>query len=149
MTEEVTILIEEQIEEVTILVEEVAGPPGKDATNDSLSETITSGENLSGHRAIYKLSSEAFYADKNIPSTLKTILGITSGSAMSGAGVIVVTQGEMTESSWTWSFPGLVFLGNDGILTQDLPETGSRVIIGSANSATTLYVKIREPIMLI
>lgn len=125
------------------------GLKGEPGVNTALIENVTAGENVSGHRVVYKLSDEVFYADKDTPLTLKTILGVTSGAVVAGDVATVVTAGLITEPSWSWNFPALIFLGETGQLTQTPPVSGNRVIVGSASSETTMQVRIRESIILI
>lgn len=87
------------------------------------------------------------YADATDLSHISRAIGITTGAVMAGAAVKVVMLGEMNEVSWTWTVPGLIFLGTNGLLTQTVPVFPSadfQAGLGYAVSPTRMYVD-RQP----
>lgn len=108
------------------------------------------GEALSGHRAIVlDASGEAFYADQTVPNHIGRMAGITIGAAALGAGVTIMNNGLLTEPSWSWTPFAPIFLGTAGGLTQVPPTTGFLQMIGGALSATSMYVNLRQPLVII
>lgn len=85
------------------------------------------------------------YADKDIPEHAGLVFGVTKGASSTGEMAHVQIHGMMTEPSWNWT-PGPVFLGNNGMLTQDLPTTGFTLQVGSATSPQTLFINIQTPV---
>lgn len=123
------------------------GPPGVGGeTSLSVISQCAAGETLSGHRAVYKKNGSIYYADKDIEESVSGLLGISAGAALIGGAVNLVFAGELTEPSWSWNFPAPIFVGNNGILTQDAPTSGWLVIIAKSISPTTVWVKPEEPI---
>lgn len=108
--------------------------------------TVTAAEALGGHRVV---TMSGNYASKDNADDKFNILGITQGAVISGATATVTTYGTITESSWNWTHGLPVFLSTNGQLTQTPPATGFRLIIGRAKNATTLFVDISEPIVII
>lgn len=115
--------------------------PGEDIT------TVVAGQTLGGHRAIYVIGNQAFYADYQSPFAVLT-LGIITHAATEGEEVAVLTDGEITEPSWNWTPESVIYLGNNGMLTQVPPTTGALVELGIAVSAQRLFVRIQETIFL-
>lgn len=124
-----------------------AGPPGGGPA-DHLEITGIAAQALSGHRAVYRRADGLIdYADAATLSHGSVAIGVTSGAAASGSAVTVTMLGEMTEGSWTWTAPGLIFLGANGALTQVVPSApGSEflAVLGYAGSPTRMYVN-RQP----
>lgn len=109
-------------------------------------ETITASENLGGHRVI---TIEGYYASKDTDTDKFKVLGLTTGAVSTGASATVQTFGSITENTWNWTVGEPVFLSTNGLLTQTIPTTGYRLIIGIPITTTTLFVDISEPIILI
>lgn len=109
-------------------------------------ETVEASENLGGHRVV---TVEGYYASKDTDTDKFKILGLTTGAVSIGATATVQTFGRITESSWNWTVGDPVFLSTNGQLTQTIPTTGFRQIIGIPITTTTLFVDISEPIILI
>jgi hypothetical protein len=109
---------------------------------------ITTGQVISALKVITLDTStgKGIYADRNTPAHANRILGVSYTSGDEDENIIVITSGEITDSSWSWDTSKPVFLGNDGTLTQTAPTTGFRVIIGFPVSATTLNIQIQESI---
>ena len=114
--------------------------------------TVTAGISLGGHRMIViNTSGLAILADASIPEHAYKVLGLTLGAAASGSSVDVLRSGELDEPSWHWTLDAPVFLGQNGLLTQDLPAPPSlfSLIVGFPVTTTKLFVALREPIYLI
>lgn len=108
----------------------------------------TAGEDIGGHRVVIQYTDGCvYYASNTSDSHKHAILGITTGAVSSGNTATIQTYGELTEPSWTWT-PGLpVFLSTNGLLTQTAPSSGFVLVIGTAQTATKLFVSIKPPIV--
>ena len=124
------------------------GIPGSAETASAAVSRIASGV-LSGHRAVRSLSAlTVALCDAATPLHAQSFLGVTRGAADPGGAVSVQTDGELVEPSWSWS-PGLpVFVGLGGVLTQTSPLTGFALVVGFAQSLTSLWVHPRPPVFL-
>lgn len=115
-------------------------------TIDGNTATVTAAEALGGHRVVTVAGN---YASKDNAADKFKILGVTQGAVSNGATATVTTYGTMTESSWNWTEGSPVFLSTNGLLTQTPPTSGFRIIIGRPQTATTLFVDISEPIIIL
>jgi hypothetical protein len=105
---------------------------------DSL--TVTAGQALGGHRAVYiAADGKAYYAAPDATSRLT--IGITTGAASLSAPVTIQTGGEVDEPSWTWAATGPVWLAASGQLTQILPTTGYLFQVGIPMGPTRLRIE--------
>lgn len=108
---------------------------------------------LGGHRIVVLDSDgRAIYADNATIEHASILLGLTTGAASSGSDATIQPFGEIVEPSWSWALNEPVFLGANGLLTQVVPEPGDsaafQVIVGFPLSATSLFIRIDEPILL-
>lgn len=103
---------------------------------------------IGGHRAVLIGAGGIQYADNSQSGRLYAI-GITTGAANSGASVLIKTSGRIVESSWNWTVPGFVFLGQNGLLTQSAPAPPALFsqIMGIADTPTSLIINIHPPIV--
>lgn len=116
--------------------------------NSGVSEWCA-GEDISGHRIVYPSSeTEVKYADKDVPEQASLIIGITTCAADEGAKIKVQTKGLLIEPSWNWQAGLPIFLGNNGMPTQDIPTTGFMLEVGVAVEPTSMYVFIRVPVVI-
>lgn len=135
-----------------LLAVAVPGPPGPPGggggASDHIEITGIAAQALSGHRAVYRRPDGLIdYADAGTAAHISVQIGVTNGAAASGAAVTVTMLGEIFEGSWTWTTPGLIFLGANGALTQVVPAApGSDflAVLGYAVSPTRMYV-VRQP----
>lgn len=124
----------------------VDAPTSGAGSNTSLS--LIADVNLSGHRAIaLTAEGKAIYADHTL-SHSAVVIGITTGAAMAGATATVQTSGKLTEPSWNW-VPGIVYVGTSGGLTQTAPTVGFVMAIGTALSATEIFIQKQNALILI
>lgn len=131
---------------VEILAGGLQGEPGPPGASD-VTETRTASEALGGHRIVRSTGAGlAGYASNADDTHGDDTLGMTIGAAAQGALVQVQTNGSIMMSGWTWT-PGLpVFLGINGLPTQTPPEAGFIQVVGHAESATSIFLKIEPPI---
>ena len=107
---------------------------------------ITASENLGGHRVV---TVEGYYASKDTANDKFKVLGITTGAVNSGETATVTTYGTITEPSWEWTIGTPIFLSTNGQLTQTAPTSGFRLIIGKPQTATSIFIDISEPLILV
>lgn len=123
-----------------------AGPPG-----DKL-VTYPAAHAISGHRlVIVDVAGAVTYADAATLEHLHRVVGMTTGAASAGAQVTVQRYGECTEPSWSWTPDVPVYLGAAGALTQTPPARPAAqfsLVVGVAMSSTTLFMALREPLVL-
>lgn len=129
------------------------GPPGDAGPGAGPIQTLigTAGETLGGHRAVGLDTTGRFtYCDNSIRFDAFRACGITTGAASTDADVTVQTQGELTESGWSWTPDLPIYLGANGQLTQIAP-TGSplfNIPFGVALTATSMFVRLGIPTFL-
>lgn len=121
---------------------------GDDARFAVSTTTATAGEDLGGHRMVVITSGLAVYASNTTTTHTNKVLGMTTGAVLNGAAATIQTHGEITEPSWAWALDQPVFLSTTGLITQTPPVTGFSQIIGFPTSATSLFIKLREPLIL-
>ena len=84
----------------------------------------------------------AVYAD-NL-TRYKTVIGISTGAAVQGAMVTVKPFGRLEDSSWNWNPVKGLFLGKNGLIVQDVPDTGAIVPLGHVAGADAIFITISE-----
>lgn len=128
------------------------GPQGDPGSGLSSVQIVgTASAAVSGHRAVTRMPDGGiYYISNDDPAHVTKPLWITTGSAALGEQVAGIAFGELVEPSWSW-VPGPVFLGASGMLTQSAPTAPGAVFlvqVGTATSATSLFVDRRMPILL-
>ncbi len=126
----------------------IRGLPGADgASTTSVSKTAF--QNLGGQRlVIAKNATQVDYADNQTPGHANLIFGITENAAVADAPISIKMFGETTESSWNWTIGQPIFCGTNGLMTQTVPQTGFLIIVATAISPDTIFINIRQPILL-
>jgi hypothetical protein len=131
---------------VQIVVSKDIGPPGSPG---GVGFWVPVSRPISGHRVIsIDENGEAVYADRMNLQCLKRIIGISVTAAVEGGQIKVIKDGEIEEPSWVWDITRLIYLGENGTLTQVLPQNGSIVVLGFPINSNTMIVDIGEPIIL-
>lgn len=144
-SEPVAEIIEEPI---TVNIDLQQGPRGVPGVSPA-AITVTAPTDISGHRVVaFCLGHNVIeYADHRHIAHAGTMMGVTLNAATAGNPITVVLSGDIVELSWNWT-PGLVFLGQEGHLTQTAPTTGFIRILGTALTATRLVLQQLDPILL-
>ena len=121
--------------------EGLRGEQGTDASGFS----VMAAQAIGGHRAV---TAAGRYAE--IIGTVEeaTVVGMTTGAASAGQALAVQSAGMLEFGGWSWVAGGRLYLGAGGTLTALPPESGWLVAMGIALSATTMLVKIEQPINL-
>lgn len=105
------------------------------------STTVVAAEALGGHRAV---TVDGFHAS---PADANELAGVSLTSGIVGATVDVVVKGLMEEGSWNWTPGQPVFIGSNGVLTQNPSTAGLIRRIAWAMTPTSLNVDILPPII--
>lgn len=154
--QEIIALETERVDIVTIGIQGlpgIAGEAGRPGTPGGAGFEDIAEIALGGHRAVvFSASGKLIYASSSNLEHLHRIAGITITAANAEELVSVMRSGEVTEPSWNWDITLPVYLADNGLLTQTPPATpvaAFSVVVGFPTSATSLFVTIREPIILI
>jgi len=125
------------VTEDVVLVVESGGSVGA-----NVDTSLVAGTSISALRCITTdANGEAKYAT---PDTLANalVIGISATAGNAGDTIVVKTNGQMTDASWSWT-KGAIYLGANGTLTQTAPSAGSVVVhVAKAITATTIIVDI-------
>lgn len=104
---------------------------------------------IGGHRAIaVDQNGLAVYGDCRDIGQVKRVIGISLNAADEGGMVRVIREGEISEASWDWDSGKVIYLGENGVLTQSAPNVGFSLIVGFPVGAQKIIVSIGEPIIL-
>lgn len=122
-----------------ISINGVLGPHLLVNTPDNLE--VTAGYALGGHRVVQVFDNVALYAD-NL-TAYDGQLALTMSAVDSGETFKAYTTGVVTEPSWNF-IKGPVFLGNNGLLTQTKPTTGTVIAVGRAVSQTSIHLQFQQ-----
>lgn len=97
------------------------GPPGPGGGGCCVVQAVAA-HPLGGHRLVVPRDNGTVeYADATDPAHINRPLWLTTSAWAAGAVADLVTGGEVTELSWTWT-PGVPLLvGTNGMLTHTLP----------------------------
>ena len=108
----------------------------------------TAGEIISGSKAIYLNSGEAFIASPDTMANAQAV-GIALTTSLLGENVKYQSSGELYDSSYSFTVGNFVYLDSSGSLTDTDPLTLGhdwRVVIGRAIATNGLFINIEEPI---
>jgi len=112
-----------------------------------LTSPYVAAADLGGHRVVCAVPGGVDLASCDDEDSVSAVIGLTTAAADAGSPVSVVTHGPVVEPSWSFAI-GPVYLGLDGLLTQDPPITGCVLRIGRATAPTVLLVDLDEPYFL-
>lgn len=127
------------------------GPPGPPGQSGAVTASYIAATAVGGHRMVLITTGGVTYASNDTLAHLGRVIGMTTAAANVGDPVPVQAIGELTEPSWNWDTGKPVYLGMNGLLTQAQPVAGAALfsqIVGFPVSTTTLYVTLREPVLL-
>lgn len=139
------VLVEPEVRPEIIMagVQGPAGIPGPDGQGGVQTVTLMAGADLAGFRVVRYALGLLYYADKDQPCD-NTLGILTAGAATLGFGTVQLA-GRVTNPAWNW-VAGPVYLGNAGQLTQVAPTSGVIQEIGFAVDATSVMLRIQEPV---
>ena len=145
-----TLLETEQ--EVVLLTECQQGPPGPPGVPGPAGGQVLqrmAGMDTSALLVVYEdLFGAVWPADPDVESDVLALLGVTVSAAVAGQPVNVQRMGHIDDEAWQLQPGKRVFLGRQGRLTQDPPQGGYDVLIGTAITSTRLLLNIQDPIEL-
>lgn len=114
-----------------------------------LTDTGLAGQDLGGHRVVTPNQAGRYVYPTTAEQALSRALFVTSGAALNGQAVTVVTQGIVDEQSWTWAAPTKLYLGAGGQLTPSVAGMfGVLAPLAVAVSPTRIIVRQFSPIAL-
>lgn len=99
-------------------------------------------------RGLYRASDgRVAHADKNSETQVMAFVGISeAAAAASGDPVNIRTAGVMVDAAWSWTTGEAIFLGVDGALSHTAPTSGFLLRVGTALSATSIFIR-PEPVV--
>lgn len=90
-----------------------------------------------------------YYADKDAILEGNRVVGMTLQAAVTGGNCnIAISDSEVVNSGWNWDTSGVIYLGDDGKLTQVPPTAGFVLIVAVPLTPTTVRVRVDTPIFL-
>lgn len=108
------------------------------------SPPYVAGHTLSALRAVYVSTGNTVeYAQPSVGYPA----GVAITAAQQGASVSVISSGDIEDQSWNW-MTGPIFLGADGMLTQQLEGLSVLWVLGGAVSHTHMVVRMSGPFLL-
>lgn len=118
----------------------IQGPPGPTDFGKARISRVA-GESLAAFIVVMVGSDGKVYrASKSTPGHINRVLGITLAAAAADAAVDVHLFGEATNGAWSFDTTKLIWLGDDGALTQSAPTSGFLMVIGYPTSAGSMFV---------
>lgn len=121
-----------------------AGSPGAPGASTQF-EYYVSAVALGGNRAVTVNSiGQLVYPDTTQVNSW--CLGITKHSAVVGEQVQVQIIGTQQEPSWNWTPGEPIFVHANGGLSQTQPTTGQLIVVGTAQTPTSIFIDINTPI---
>jgi hypothetical protein len=140
-TERMAVIESECTAIVQVAVTE-SGPQGRPGT-DSIDLPLVAAAAIGGQRVIATdEQGKAVYAD-NL-TRYKTVIGISTRAAVQGAVVTVKPFGRLEDTSWNWNPEKGLFLGINGLIVQDVPDTGVIVPLGHVAGADAIFITISD-----
>lgn len=142
----------EPVQELVLLTEAQQGPPGPPGAPGQAGVsyvTFKASGPIGGHRAVCAaFSGLVKYADSRDVTGAMSVLGLSLHAAEDGAPISVANSGEVIEPSWSWTQDLPIFVGLDGVLTQQPPDTGYQLVVAIATSSTSALLSIKQPIVI-
>lgn len=125
------------------------GPPGIPGPAGGQVLQRTAGQDTSALVVVYEdLFGAVWPADPDVETDVLALLGVTVSAAQGGQPINVQRLGMIDDASWSFVPGRRVFLAGQGRLTQEPPQAGFDVLIGTAVSPTRLLLNIQDPIAL-
>jgi hypothetical protein len=134
--------------EQNILVVPVAGPAGPPGPNGA-GGFATAATSISAGQVVALTATGAVLADPANPAHRWAAAAVAVSSALAGNQVRLTTSGRVSETSWAWTAGQPIYASTGGSLTQSPPSSGWLRIIGHAETPTSIWIQIHQPITLI
>lgn len=142
----------EAVPELVLLTEARQGPPGPPGIPGPAGGQVLqreAGMDMSALVVVYEdLFGSVWPAEPDRESHVLALLGVTVSAAVAGQPINVQRLGHIDDEAWQLQPGKRVFLGGQGRLTQEPPQAGYDVLIGTAITSTRLLLNIQDPIEL-
>lgn len=125
----------------TLGVQGPPGPAGPAGVSGTQSVDIPAGMDVGDFRVVVASGGKIYHADKDVLTDRDKILGVTDAGYNTDDTATVYIGGAIVNPLWAFN-DGLVYLGDDGALTQTLPVAGFLLQIGIAITATALLMDV-------
>lgn len=113
-----------------------------------LQETLVASENISALKLIYRTSpTDGGLADYQDISK-KDVIGLSLTTATIGNTFECLLFGKHEDAFFNYSINEILFLGNNGNITNVAPTTGYSVTIGKGFGTGSIFINIERPIIL-
>lgn len=124
------------------------GPRGMPGPAGGAAFIRVAGETISALVAVYELPDGTVHPlSQDDPSHINQLAGVTITSANAGAEITIQRTGPLDAEGLNLE-PGRVWLGSNGRLTQEPPETGFDLLLGYATAEQRIYLDPQPPITL-
>jgi hypothetical protein len=125
------------------------GPVGPPGATDKLSYRRIASGPLGGQRMIKSnTDGTVSYADTTDVTHAGKVLGMTDFAVVDGEEVLIVREGLIEFEGFSFDIGLPVYLGENGLITQTASVSGFSQIVGFAENPTSLFLNLREPIIL-
>lgn len=115
----------------------------------NLSDYLVLGETTSAYRMVYAdLDGKVYKASADDVLTASSVRGITVQAGDTDDEVLVVSEGEVENSSWNWSGNQNLYLGIDGVVTNTPPDSGYFLRVGYSVAPQKMFVTIGQSVLL-
>lgn len=142
----------EPVQELVLLTEARQGPPGPVGIPGPAGGQVLqrkAGMDTSALLVVYEdLFGSVWPADPDAESDVLALLGVTVSAAVAGQPINVQRMGVIDDAGWSFTPGARVYLAAQGRLTQEPPQAGYDVLIGTGVSPTRLLLNIQDPIEL-
>lgn len=132
-------------QESTVITSGIQGPPGPSGASATIS--YIAGSNLSGGMCIVLENSTAISASNTNLTHAGKIIGITTGSALSGNPAIIQAVGEL-EGFYGLTVNSKVYLQSNGTISSIIPTTGFIQQVGIALTSTKILINLQPSLVI-
>ena len=109
---------------------------------------ITAGVDLTASRVVVQINGVVSLASATNLDHINRVIGITKSAAAIGTDATIQFRSYMDEPTWNWDLDKLIFLGQNGMLTQSIPVIGFSQQLATVVSPTRILINIQEPIQI-
>ncbi len=153
MTDQIVIVEEEKVKIIEVSPRGIPGPQGPPGETGGdtgrVTQILTAGADLGGHRVVYSDLGFAYYASADNADTAMQIIGITTHASAAYGEIQVISAGPIEDVSFSFAADLPIYLGIEGRLTQVFnPAWKFRIIIGFPTGSQSMQVRIGEPAFL-
>lgn len=116
-------------------------------SNNLFMFSIIASSNFGGQRIIAFNGVDYFYASYLTPLDSIKAIGISKNAASVGTELKIQTLGNLTDPSFTWGIGTILFLGDNGLLTNTPPVAGLFWELAKVISQNTICFNPKSPII--